>query len=645
MSIRWKLLAATAVVGAVAAFIAIVGLKRIRTLNRQLTQTVDFLSTNSRLASLLKQELTMATRAERNMLQARTEDGAKRFAVVVDEVAASIDLRLGELRELVSEEDGQLLDTFAVRWDEWRNNHERLSQVMTRDSNIEARRVSVGKARQAVDRLEESLDRLIQQFRQELDTSRQSSDLRQTVATANKLHLTAEIYNTVLKMQRAEKNLILAPLETEMRGYEKQFKPLIAELEKSISELSTAVGAADGSKSVTEVRKAYEDYLNANQQVRDMVGEPGDLETSHPAYVASARLAAECDALLARLVQKNELRMQEYRHESEQLYATSQSMLLGSSICGILLSVAISFYTGQGVARRLSRLSRGARAIQTTGDLSRPMPDLGSDELGELAESFDKMRQSLYEERLKLKSQTDRLGQLTRTLDTKNKEMQQFVYTVSHDLKSPLVSCKGLLGLLKEDVENKDYDALLDSVNRMDEATDQLNQIIDDLLMLSRIGRKSLDLSEFDVHSLVTTLVAELSDRIGDVEVEVEDSLPMLVADESDVRRVFENLLTNALKYGCRDSGAKIIVGGARNGEENCYFVRDNGPGISPDYHEKIFGLFQRLDTSQPGTGLGLASVAKIMDMHGGRAWVESMEGQGATFWIAFPHLSLSTES
>jgi hypothetical protein len=138
-------------------------------------------------------------------------------------------------------------------------------------------------------------------------------------------------------------------------------------------------------------------------------------------------------------------------------------------------------------------------------------------------------------------------------------------------------------------------------------------------------------------------MIDELADRIADsdAQIDVESNIPNVVADRTDVRRVFENLLTNALKYGCHSTDSRIAVGGRCRGPENCFFVQDKGPGIDSKYHRRVFGLFQRLETDQPGTGVGLASVAKIMNMHGGRAWVESKPGEGATFWVAFPHPSV----
>ena len=120
------------------------------------------------------------------------------------------------------------------------------------------------------------------------------------------------------------------------------------------------------------------------------------------------------------------------------------------------------------------------------------------------------------------------------------------------------------------------------------------------------------------------------------VELKIEPTLPSVRADASDLKRAFDNLINNAIKYASDQPNAVIEVGGSETQYVVRYFVRDNGPGIDPDYHEKIFGLFQRLETSKEGTGLGLASVRKIMRMHGGRAWVESELGKGATFWLEF---------
>jgi signal transduction histidine kinase len=629
------------VVGAVAAVIAIIGLKRIQTLNQNLTQTVEFLSTNVQLASLLKQDLITVTRAEKNMLLAQSEDAATRFAGIIDDVLSVMEKRISQLRELLDERDRQLLEQFSQKWAGWRKNHGEIRSVTTMNPNVQARSISVGEAQVAVDRLASGLDAISEQSHSELTSSKIDGDSHAAAIAVRKMNLAAAALRIALQMQRIEKDLLLAQTEADMRRYEADFEPLKNGLEGNLRQLDELVHGSEQQIAVAAVKQACDAYLEANARIRSVAGNNVNYVSYHLYYEIGNPIANECEELLTKLIDSNEQTMEQYRRSSEQAYVASRSTLLGISIFGIFFSVMISFYAGHRIAHRLSVLSQYAATIQNARDLSRPIPQLGSDEVGLLAESIDQMRESLRRHTVSLSEQADRLAELTESLEAKNQEMEQFVYTVSHDLKSPLVSCKGLLGLLKEDVADRDYDAVVDSAKRLDEATDQLNLIIDDLLMLSRIGRKSLELEEVDVGGLVKEVANELSDRIEAThcKVEIAESMPAIMADKSDVRRVFVNLLTNALKYGCGQQGARVTIGGASHGHEVRYFVRDYGPGIDRKYHDRIFGLFQRLETSVPGTGLGLASVARIMTMHGGRAWVESELGQGATFWIAFPRV------
>jgi PAS domain S-box-containing protein len=225
-----------------------------------------------------------------------------------------------------------------------------------------------------------------------------------------------------------------------------------------------------------------------------------------------------------------------------------------------------------------------------------------------------------------------------RNLQQKTLEMEQFVYTVSHDLKSPLVTILGFVGVLREDFGEGDSEQFLESVGRIERAAHRMDHLIEGLLELGRIGRVSNKPETIDVGELCRQIVAENERRLKEVRLCVEiEPLPHVVADRARLAEVFDNLLSNGIKYGVGGQQPRMTIGGLQTGGEVLFFVRDNGPGIAAEYHEKIFGLFQRLDSQSEGTGLGLAIVAKIMESHGGRAWVESAAGHGATFWIAFP--------
>ncbi|MFT5468279.1 MAG: chemotaxis family two-component system sensor kinase Cph1 [Verrucomicrobiales bacterium] len=242
-----------------------------------------------------------------------------------------------------------------------------------------------------------------------------------------------------------------------------------------------------------------------------------------------------------------------------------------------------------------------------------------------------------------IQQRNEELSHLSREVQDRRKEIDELVYSVSHDLKSPLVTCQGFIGLMLEDLKTGDTEAVLDSASRIQRAATQMGDLIDDLLKHSRMGRRDVDREDIDVQQLLARMKENLAERLSEAgaTLVIASGLPAVHASPVDLERIFENLISNALKYATvdpdTDIGLRIEIGGASDRLGARLFVRDNGPGIEPDYHETIFRLFQRLDKTKPGSGVGLASVAKIMNAYGGRAWVDSAPGEGATFWIAFP--------
>lgn len=238
-----------------------------------------------------------------------------------------------------------------------------------------------------------------------------------------------------------------------------------------------------------------------------------------------------------------------------------------------------------------------------------------------------------------LRQRHEEVDRLNRQLAEKNEEVEELVYSVSHDLKSPLVTCQGFIGLLLEDLDNDDEDSVRDSANRVKRAATQMSRLIDDLLQHSRIGRAEAPREDVNTQQLLRkmkTLFAERLDQ-ADATLTLSENIPPIHASPVDLERIFENLISNALKYACEEPGGEIEVGGIRGRLDTRFFVRDNGPGIEPQYHAKIFRLFQRLVKDKDGSGVGLASVSKIMTTYDGRAWVDSLPGEGATFWVSFP--------
>lgn len=632
--ISWKLLASTVVVGAVAVAIALSGLQRMNVLNERLNEIVDVAAERVKLASLLRQYLLTVTRAEKNMIFANSEEELQGYFKTIDEVLNGMRQHESKLRTMVSNDDLAQLDNYAQKWEQWQTNHQRVRNLSGVHSQMRARELSLDEAQEWFERLDESLQALVADAKaafEHLPTDETETDPQQNALSSSSemLEVAAGIRHAVMNMQRAEKNMLLATNREELAAYESQISSLAERIERGLKTFSESAPKSTMTE-LAETHEAWDQYKKLNAQITVLAGETGSGWALELAYNTGGPLASEAESLVDSIIQSNSEKLDELKRNSGRLFRRLRITLIVFSLLGIGTSVAVSYFTGRRISKNLSTLAGYAQNVRRAKDLSQPIPRVSNDEVGKLAEAFDDMRETVYR-------QTRELAKLNQTLKHKNDEMEQFVYTVSHDLKSPLVSCKGLLGLLREDIADGDPEEVEHSISRLGQATDQLSQIIDDLLALSRIGRKPLNLSEIDVSDLLATLSDQLADRIEAVgaELRIIDPLPPVVGDKSDVKRAFENLLTNAIKYA--GERAVIEIGGKQQEKELLYYVRDNGPGIEIQYHKKVFGLFQRLDTSQPGTGLGLASVQKIMRMHGGRVWVESQPNDGATFWLSFP--------
>lgn len=223
------------------------------------------------------------------------------------------------------------------------------------------------------------------------------------------------------------------------------------------------------------------------------------------------------------------------------------------------------------------------------------------------------------------------LDDLVEKLEDRNAELERFTYTVSHDLKSPLVTIKGFAGLIERDADKPER--LKGDVTRIVDAADQMLLLLDDLLELSRVGRVRNESVLVPLIDIVEEAVSRVQGRIDSAgaNVTVSPDLPEVRVDRQRVIEVFQNLVDNAVKFAGRN--ARVVVGMRKHTEPPVFYVSDNGPGIDPRYHEKVFGLFERLDQEIEGTGIGLALVHRIIELHEGRIWVESSgEGKGATF-------------
>ncbi len=229
---------------------------------------------------------------------------------------------------------------------------------------------------------------------------------------------------------------------------------------------------------------------------------------------------------------------------------------------------------------------------------------------------------------------------LIEKLKAANAELEQFTYTVSHDLKSPLVTITGFLGYIEQDAVRGDIEGVKRSVLRVNEAAGKMQTLLNELLELSRIGRIVNKMEEIPFGELAQESIARLEGtlRAGRVRLVVENNLPVVWGDRTRLVQVMQNLIDNAIKFMGNQATPLVQVGMRQENGEQVLFVKDNGIGIETQYHDKVFGLFEKLDPGQKGTGVGLALVKRIIEVHGGRIWVESEAGKGATFCFTLGH-------
>ena len=276
------------------------------------------------------------------------------------------------------------------------------------------------------------------------------------------------------------------------------------------------------------------------------------------------------------------------------------------------------------VSEPLLELSGMAERI-AGGDLTVGVPVRSGDEIGRLAAAFNHM--------------TSELARSYKDLQEKNAELERFTYTVSHDLKSPLVTVKTFLGYLEEDMASVNTGRIDKDVLYIRTAAEKMGLLLDELLEMSRIGRLINPPVRAMFRELVEDALQTVAGSISERGVEVQVSGDVsLYGDRPRLVEIWQNLIENAVKFMGDQTSPQIEIGVEMLGGEQVFFVRDNGVGINPRYANKIFGLFEKLDPKSKGTGLGLALVKRIVEFYQGRIWAESPGvGQGACFRFTLP--------
>jgi len=466
----------------------------------------------------------------------------------------------------------------------------------------------------------------------------------------------------------------------QLDGIETQYVPLIeldGDLKRLAADLTRALEDAAGAAEEAKLDEA--DRLEAEFRRRLEAGrhaiaangtDPAELSAAFDAYYQTARAVSASivhgqpiaqlgtsietmrksrEAFLATL----DTAVRPDRVRLSAAFATARTSQEESLTIDIVVATAVLALMALLSWRLIRRTVRSLRAVSegverlASGDFARPIEVPVGDEIGDLAREANRTAERLraYREEADREAQRAQSALVetqrqARAAEAANKELEAFSYSVSHDLRAPLRSIDSFSQALAEDEAARLTPNGLDHLKRIRGGAQRMGELIDDLLRLSRVNRTDLKKEPLDVSAMAALVIGELRKAHPErtVEVVIQDGV-RAVADTRLLRITLENLLGNAWKFTLKTPEPRIELGMRDDAEGPVYFVRDNGAGFDMKYADRLFGAFQRLhsDKDFPGTGIGLATVQRIIARHGGRIWVDASPGAGANFQFTLP--------
>lgn len=328
--------------------------------------------------------------------------------------------------------------------------------------------------------------------------------------------------------------------------------------------------------------------------------------------------------------------------DTQEVFSSADNLrntLLKLSLLLLVIVFCVAILMAHSISGPIKELT-GVSSVIAGGNLSARARIATVDEIGELAESFNRMTDRLIEAKTSVEVERERLKEQKKLLEKANQELDSFVYTVSHDLRAPLRGVAAFAHFLQEDYLDKLDAEGKENLREIVKGTNSMNLLIEDLLTLSRISRIQNPYEDVDMRGLIDSVLERVKFDIKEMKVEliIQDGLPRVRCDRIKMSELFLNLINNAIKFSAKNDkeNPRVQIGYADTGEFHQFFVRDNGIGIDPKYHEQVFGIFKRLDTSEKyqGSGVGLSIVQRVATDHGGKVWIESELGKGAAFYF-----------
>lgn len=394
--------------------------------------------------------------------------------------------------------------------------------------------------------------------------------------------------------------------------------------------------------------KRIQSYLSGYSRILDKdVQLDRDFSSTNKAF---DQISHELTLLFSEITREAEILLHKEFASSDQLGKSLNYSFLMSMGLSLIVIITVTFFVARKIAQPIRAVTMVINDIKAGRMESRYYSETSQkDEISQLGLAFNEMldnldsnNKQLFKYQLELESKIQELAlreqeseSLIDELESKNTELEMFTYTVSHDLKSPLITIQGFLGFLEKDVVSGNVERMQADCSRIKNAVNKMQQLLDDLLELSRIGRIINAPKQINFEDLAREAAKTVAGRLNekDIHTTIASNMPMLNVDHQRMREALENLLDNAAKYMGSQVAPQIDIGYRRSENRNIFFIKDNGMGIDPKYHDKIFGLFETLEHSKNSTGVGLAIVKRIIEVHGGKIWVESDgTGSGSTF-------------
>ncbi len=395
------------------------------------------------------------------------------------------------------------------------------------------------------------------------------------------------------------------------------------------------------------IEKAYVEYDGLFNDIFKMISAGGyqlSLEDLSRVHQKEKILSEKITSLLVEIQRSTQVTLHKASFQEE----LSRSFLFYGFIGIVLISLILSVFLIRSFSSPLKDLVFAAQQIGN-GNFKVKLNTQRNDEIGEVGKAFMTMSRQLDEFKGELEKQKDALvksldlsNSQKRDLQKVNTELDRFVYTVSHDIAAPLTGIEGYGAFLEEHYFDKLDEKGQRSLAGLRRGTKRLNDMIQDLLALTRISRIKNPYQQVDIRFLINEVLERLEYVIREkrVEIIVASSMPNIVCDRIKLTEVFVNLINNAIKFSSQNNNVPCIeIGSTENTENYEFYVRDNGIGIAPEHHKEIFDVFKRLDNSAivEGTGAGLSIVKAGVEDHGGKVWVVSTLGQGASFHFTIP--------